>query len=64
MANRTKIKGVKKHRAVGHKTKKNKKSVAERKKIKNLLKRWKKQKKDKLLAEYFHKQQIRAGYGI
>jgi hypothetical protein len=39
MARRKQMKHVKKSRSVGHKPKKNKKSVAERKRIKRLLAR-------------------------
>jgi len=58
MARRKRMKHVKKNRSFGHRHKHNKKSVAERKRIKNLLKRWKKQGRDDLLNQYFRQQQL------
>jgi len=46
---RTQIKGVKKSRSVGHRPKRNKKSVTERRRLRRL--------QDKLLDGYFHRQQ-------
>jgi len=39
MSNRSRLKGVKKHRKVGHKTKHNKKSVMERRRLRRLKER-------------------------
>ena len=58
------MKHVKKNRPFGHRHKHNKKSVVERKRVKKLLKRWKKQGRDDLLNEYFHKQQEQMRYAI
>jgi len=46
---RTRMKGVKRHRSVGHRPKKNKKTVAERRRLRL--------EKDTLLDGYFHHQQ-------
>jgi len=48
---------MRKWRDSGKKHKKNKKSVAERKKIKNLLAKWKREGRDDLLTQYFQTQQ-------
>ena len=48
---RTRMKGVKKHRSVGHRPKHNKKSVKERRRLRRLAER------DSLLDAYYHKQQ-------
>ena len=46
---RTRMKGVKSHRSAGHRPKKNKKSVAEKRRLRLL--------QDTLLNGYFHNQQ-------
>lgn len=49
---RTRMKGVKRHRSVGHRPKHNKKSVKERRRLRRVAE------KDRLLNTYYHKQQV------